>query len=81
MTNLEIQILIFSEIFYFEDSARKLKEVLLVWEVRREAAVPGRVEVLQVQAAFALDLGRNGRVDDSVAALNKLDRFSIELNS
>ena len=81
MTNLEIQILIFSEIFYFEDSARKLKEVLLVWEVRRDAAVPGRVEVLQVQAAFALDLGRNGRVDDSVAALNKLDRFSIELNS
>ena len=81
MTNLEIQILIFSEIFYFEDSARKLKEVLLVWEVRREAAVPGRVEVLQVQAAFALDLGRNGRVDDSVAALNKLDRFSIEVNS
>ena len=81
MTNLEIQILICPEIFYFEDSARKLKEVLLVWEVRREAAVPGRVEVLQVQAAFALDLGRNGRVDDSVAALNKLDRFSIELNS
>ena len=81
MTNLEIQILIFPEIFYFEDSARKLKEVLLVWEVRREAAVPGRVEVLQVQAAFALDLGRNGRVDDSVAALNKLDRFSIEVNS
>ena len=59
----------FSKNVNVKNFARQIKEFLLVGLIGREAAVASRIKVLQVQAASALNLGRNGRVDNRVTAL------------
>jgi len=68
---MTVFVLLFPKIGNLENATTQFEQPLLVGQVWGEAAVPSGVEVLQVEATLTLDLGGDGRVDDSVAALKR----------